>query len=305
MIDFSSRQLRGFLLVARHRSFSRAAEALFITPSALSVLIRELETQLGFRLFERTTRHVALTGYGSELLAVVQQNVEQFDTAVSRIGRSATDAGRTLSLGATPLVAANILPQAIKEFRGHRPDLRVQLFEGDPPTILQRVQAGKLDIGLGAFFKNATGIRRMPFFRFALMVIRADHDPAFRPASTAWSAVKGETLISLPASNPMQQLIDRRLAQGGVVFKHTVALNYLETAIAMVEAGEGIAVIPSFAIPACRKRNVVMSQLTNPVVNLDFFQIANRGRKLPVGAEDFTSFLKSYIARWAGRAGVL
>ena len=72
MIDFSSRQLRAFLLVAQHRSFSRAAEALFITPSGLSVLIRELETQLGFRLFERTTRHVALTSYGSDLLAVVQ-----------------------------------------------------------------------------------------------------------------------------------------------------------------------------------------------------------------------------------------
>ena len=91
-------------------------------------------------------------------------------------------------------------------------------------------------MGLGVFFKSATGIRRMPFFRFTLMVIRADHDPAFRPASTAWSAVKGETLLSLPASNPMQQLIDRRLAQS---------------------------------------------------------------------AEDFTSFLKSYIARWAARAGVL
>jgi len=73
----------------------------------------------------------------------------------------------------------------------------------------------------------------------------------------------------------------------------------------MVEAGEGIAVIPSFAIPACRNRRVVMSQLTNPVVNLDFYQISNRGRKLPLGAEDFTSFLKGYIARWAGRAGVL
>jgi LysR family transcriptional regulator, carnitine catabolism transcriptional activator len=58
MIDFTSRQLRAFLLVAQHCSFSRAGEALFISPSGLSVLIRELETQLGVRLFERTTRHV-------------------------------------------------------------------------------------------------------------------------------------------------------------------------------------------------------------------------------------------------------
>jgi DNA-binding transcriptional LysR family regulator len=305
MIDFTSRQLRAFLLVARHRSFSRAAEALFITPSGLSVLIRELETQLGFRLFDRTTRYVALTSYGSELLEIAQSNLEQFDTAVSRIGRSATEASRWLSLGATPLVAANILPQAIKEFRGHRPDLRIQLFEGDHPTILRRIQAGKLDMGLGVFFETATGIRRTPFFRFSLMVIRADRDPAFRPASTAWSALKGDTLIALPRTNPVQRLIDRRLAQAGITFQRNIVLNYLDTAIAMVEAGEGIAVIPSFAIPACRNRRVVMSQLTNPVVNLDFYQITNRGRKLPLGAADFTSFLKSYIARWAGRAGVL
>jgi DNA-binding transcriptional LysR family regulator len=239
------------------------------------------------------------------LLAVVQRNLEQFDTAVSRLGESATEASHSLSLGATPLVAANILPQAMREFRGHRPDLRIQLFEGDSPTIMERVQAGKLDVGLGAFFKTASGVRRIPFFRFALIVIRAGNDPGFRPASTAWSALKGDTLISLPATNPTQELINSRLAQAGVAFQHHIVLNYLDTVIAFVEAGEGISVIPSFAIPACRNRRVVISQLTNPVVNLDFYQITNRGRKLPVRTEDFTSFLKSYIARWAGRAGVL
>ena len=75
MIDFTSRQLRAFLLVAQHRSFSRAAGALFITPSGLSVLIRELEAQLGARLFERTTRHVALTAAGTELLTLQVRSV--------------------------------------------------------------------------------------------------------------------------------------------------------------------------------------------------------------------------------------
>src|SRR5215467_8107322 len=101
MIDFSSRQLRAFLLVAQHRSFSRAADALFITPSGLSVMIRELEGQLGFRLFDRTSRHVALTSHGSELLGAARACLEQFDTAAARIGRTATQASRILSLGAT------------------------------------------------------------------------------------------------------------------------------------------------------------------------------------------------------------
>lgn len=60
-----------------------------------------------------------------------------------------------------------------------------------------------------------------------------------------------------------------------------------------------------FDLPACRNREVVMIRLVNPVVTLNFHQIRSRGRKLPPAAEEFTSFLKNYIARWAGRAGVL
>jgi DNA-binding transcriptional LysR family regulator len=111
-MDFTSRQFRAFSLVAQHRSFSRAAEELYITPSGLSVLIRELETQLGFRLFDRTTRHVGLTSSGSELLGVVRESLEKLDAAVSRVGQSAAKASLSLSVGAPPLVAADILPEA-------------------------------------------------------------------------------------------------------------------------------------------------------------------------------------------------
>jgi LysR family transcriptional regulator, carnitine catabolism transcriptional activator len=82
-------------------------------------------------------------------------------------------------------------------------------------------------------------------------------------------------------------------------------VNLLDTQIALVEAEEGIAIIPSFGIPACRNRKVVVSQLVNPVVRFDFHLISTRGRALPPGAVEFTAFLKGYIASWAGRAGVL
>jgi DNA-binding transcriptional LysR family regulator len=304
-MDFTSRQLRAFLLVAQHRSFTRAAEALFITPSGLSLLIRELETQLGFRLFNRTTRHVALTSYGNDLLLVAQRNLEELDGAMSRIGRSATEASLSFSIGATPLTTANVLAQAIKEFRLHHPELSIRLFDTDPPTILQMVVSGKLDMGLGAFFEPTPGIRRIPLFHFCLMVIRSDNDPGFRPSSATWSALKGETLLSLPASRPFQQVINKHLAHAGVAWKPLNVLNNVDTQIAMAEAGVGIAIIPSFALPACRNRKVVPSRLVNPVVNLAFYQISNRGKKLPPGADEFTAFLGSYIAKWAGRAGVL
>lgn len=305
MIDFTSRQLRAFLLVAQHRSFSRAAGALFITPSGLSVLIRELETQLGVRLFDRTTRHVTLTTCGSELLTVAQRSLQELDGAMSRIGRSATETGPSLSLGATPLVAASVLPQAIKEFRSYRPGLQVQLFDGDTATTNQKVESGTLDMGLGVFFKHLPGIRRVPLFRFSLMVIRADNGHASRRVASTWSALKGEKLISVPPSLPFQQLVDKYLAKAGVGQQPSLVLNHLNTLIAMVEAGEGVAIIPSYGLPACQDRKIVMSRLIHPVVHLDFYQIRLGGRKLPPVAEEFTSFLQTYIARWAGRSGVL
>jgi len=303
-MEVSTRQLRAFRLAAQHHNFARAAEALFITPSGLSVLIKELESRVGFRLFDRTTRHVALTPHGRELLVVIQRSLQELDAAIANVGRSARRDHQSISLGTTPLVAANILPPAIREFRKQRPDVQIQLFDADLPTLIQMVEAGKLDMSLG-IFKAMPDVRREPFFRFSLMVARAAKDDILPRKTTTWSALEGETLISLSPGHPHQQLIDKHLAQAGVKVQIGSSVNLLDTQIALVEAEEGIAVIPSFGMPACRNRKVVMSQLINPVVRFDFHMISRRGRELPPGAEEFTSFLKSYIALWAGRAGVL
>lgn len=303
-MEVSTRQLRAFRLVAQHRNFTRAAEALFITPSGLSVLIRELESRVGFRLFDRTTRHVELTPHGRELLAVIQRSLEELDAAIASIGRSAKSRHQSISLGTTPLVAANILPPAIREFRTQRPDVQIQLFDADLPTLIRMVETGKLDVSLG-IFKAMAGVRREPFFRFSLMVARPAKDDMPPRARSPWAALDGERLISLSSGHPHQQLIDKHLAQAGVKVQIGSIVNLLDTQIALVEAGEGIAVIPSFGMPACRNRKVVTSQLTNPVVRFDFHLISSRGKELPPGADEFTSFLKSYIATWAGRAGVL
>jgi DNA-binding transcriptional LysR family regulator len=84
-----------------------------------------------------------------------------------------------------------------------------------------------------------------------------------------------------------------------------MVVSLLDTQIALVEAGEGIAIVPSFSLPACRSRKVITSRLINPRVTLDFHQIRNRGKKLSPAADEFTTFLQAYIGRWAGRAGIL
>jgi LysR family carnitine catabolism transcriptional activator len=303
-MDFSSRQLRAFHLVARLGSFARAAEMLFITPSGLSILIRELEKQVGFRLFDRTTRHVALTADGAALLAVSEPSLRELDQALTRLRERVDGAGQTVTIGTTPLVAASILAPAIREYRGLRPDVRVLLFDGNVATLEEKVQAGALDIALGIFGPVA-GLRRTPFFRFSLALIRPGQPGSAGPAATSWAQLEGQTLISLDASYyPHQRLIDKQLAKLRIRCRRDQVVNLLDTQIALVEAEQGLAIVPSFGLPVARPRNVVMSRLVNPEVHLQFHHLTDRGRKLPQSADEFTLFLKSYMARWVGIVGV-
>ena len=156
---------------------------------------------------------------------------------------------------------------------------------------------------MSGVYGPAPGVRRTPIFRFSLVAIRADKDPAGHRASTTWSALQGETMISLGPASSIQQIVDRQLAKAAVAVRRGAVVNLLDTQIAMVEADEGIAIIPSFGLTACRNRRVIVSRLINPVVALEFFRITDRGKALPRGAEEFTDFLKGYLSRWAGRWG--
>jgi DNA-binding transcriptional LysR family regulator len=105
-VNITSRQLRAFLLIARHQSFSRAAEQMFITQSGMSVMVRELESQLGFRLFERTTRNVKLTDSGARFLPIADRCLSDLEAAAHNIARAAAAASRKVAVVAMPAITA-------------------------------------------------------------------------------------------------------------------------------------------------------------------------------------------------------
>jgi DNA-binding transcriptional LysR family regulator len=295
-MEFTSRQLRAFHLVAQHRNFTRAAEALFLTPSGLSVLIRELERQLEFRLFDRTTRQVALTLQGSELLEITLPALNMLDEGMSRIEESAKRKNRSISVGTTPWLAAHVLPSAIREFRDRNPGLHIHLFDGNIGTLSRLVETNKLDFAVGVF-DRILGIRRVPFFRFSLVLARPDDGRPSRSQAGSWADLGRETLISLTKDYPHEQLIQNQLEKVGVIGRRGQTVNGLDTQIGLVEAGLGVAVIPSFGAIASRNRKVRISKL-EPEVALDFYEISNRGRKLPSEASEFAAFLKRRLAQW-------
>lgn len=278
-MNLSVRQMRAFLHVARIGNFTRAAEQAHMTQAGLSTLVREMERQLGCRLFDRTTRMVSLTAAGRRLLPVVERVVTDLDDVTARLGSEGDEARQTLRVAATPLVSSHLLPQVFHQFRDSHPKVNLKLFDADLRDVEAMVAGGEADLGLGFFFKAAPGLDRAPVGRFHLMrVAPAESEEVSAAIGTVpWSALKSADLVGLPPSNPIQKVIDVHLAKIDRADAQRPAFNFFGTLISMVEAGFGTAVMPTFALAACRRHRVQVDVLVKPKVELDFYRVTKRG----------------------------
>ena len=314
-MNHSTRQMRAFLHVARIGNFTRAAEQAHITQAGLSILVREMEKQLGCRLFDRTTRVVSLTPEGRRLLPVVERLVTDLDDVAAELGAAGDASRRTLRIAATPLVSSHLLPQVFNSFHAAHPQVSLRLFDADLRDVEAMVAAGDADMGLGFFFKAAPGLQRTPVGRFHLMRVapvdgeeggvghvshrgHAPHAQQNMPhafGQAPWSALRGHDLIGLPPGNPIQKVIDPHLAAAGCADAQRPAFNFFGTLISMVEAGFGTAVMPTFALAACRRYRVRTDVLVKPKVGMDFYRIAKRGAHETEAMQAFVATLEKAL----------
>ncbi|BEP65485.1 LysR family transcriptional regulator (plasmid) [Variovorax sp. V213] len=288
-MNINTRQLQAFLAIARLGSFTRAAEETFVTQAGLSLMLKDFEAQVGARLFDRTTRSVRLTPAGEALLPTARGMLADWDRATSNIGQLSAEAAQQVSLAATPLIAASVLPQWLNEFRLVQASTRVNVSDLDRQQILLGIDAGEIDLGLGAFFKPASGIERQLLATFPMVRVspksgsRTLAATRTRPASAgkraAWAEFAGQRLLALPIENPIQKLVDAQLRGLAVAPAFSGALQNIQAIIAMVEAGHGVAALPGFVLPACARYDVEVQTLVNPVVPIDFFVVSRKGRQ--------------------------
>ncbi|GAA5233204.1 LysR family transcriptional regulator [Verticiella sediminum] len=271
------RQIRAFLYVAQAGNFTRAAERAHMTQAGLSILVREVERQLGARLFDRTTRAVQLTDAGRRFAVVAEGVLRQLDDAGAEVGELGRAAREQLRVAATPLVSAHLLPQLLARFRQSHPHLRIQLLDGSLPAVQEMVESGSADLGMGFFFKVASGLVRRRIAEFPLMRVAPAQDMPTRLGRASWNSLRGATLISLPTDNPIQRAIDAHLHKVAITPGEVVPVSFLATMISMVEAGFGEAVVPTFAVSACRRHRVRMDVLGPPRLPLGFYRISRRG----------------------------
>ena len=134
-------QLEAFLQVAQHRSFSRAAEALFLTQPSVTARIQSLEREIGERLFERTGRSVTLTDAGHAFMPHAQralQAVQEGTDAIEAVRHG--DVG-SIRLGSSSSIATYVLPKILRHFRENRPRVHVHLTTGNSEDLIEKLIA--------------------------------------------------------------------------------------------------------------------------------------------------------------------
>lgn len=303
LINIGSRQLQAFLEICRHGSFAAAAERIHLSPSGVSMLVKELERQLGVRLFERTTRAVSLTDAGRVLQPYAEKVVaelRQLDTALQ--GSSAA-VRSTLTVAATPVIATCLLPKVVAEFARQHPDLRIQVMDGSLDAVRQAVLDGRANMGIAFFVKPATGMVREAVCRFRLMSISPPEPErqGRRIQHRTWKSLDGLPMIALPVQNPIQALIDAHLPNARSSQEERAEMNFLGTMIAMVKAGLGNAVVPSFMMEECLQHGLRTAMLTDPSVHLNMYAALRRGAGR--GATE-TRFIEALKAHAVGTAGL-
>lgn len=292
------RQIHAFLAVAELGSFTKAAERLHMAQPALSQLVRDLEQALGIRLFDRTTRRVELTEGGREFEGASAKIVHDLDLAVQNANDLAERRRGRITVAAPPLLAAAILPEAIAEMRERFPGVRIAVIDGRTDTIVEAVRTSRADCGLGTFSTVEDGIERIPMARDSLMLFCS---PAsrFAGAAVAWRELQGEPLITLTRDSGIRLLVEVAYETVGMPLQPAYEVSQITTALALVEARLGVAVLPTYALAAAPHRRIVSQPLSNPVIARDIVMIRPSGRSVSPALSTFETILRRNVRRLA------
>lgn len=254
MIDVSLRQLRYFVVLARHRHFGRAAAEAAVTQPALSMQIADLEAKLGTMLVERTPRGVTLTPEGEEFARCSQRLLNELRDLVDRTQKHDRLLRGPLRLGVIPSVAPYVLPMMLPTLRAAYPDLELQLRETLTRALLSELRDGKLDLLLLALPVEEPGVETLALFedRF-LLATPQDHDNSKMLLSVE-EILASETLLLLEEGHCLrdQALSLCSLRRNEMV--DTFGVSSISTVVQMVANGHGVTLLPEIAVAVETRR---------------------------------------------------
>src|SRR5579871_212962 len=246
-----TRQLVAFCAVVEKRSFSQAAERLGVTQPAVSLQVRALEKRLGIQLLDRSGRRVEPTEAGLRLYRGAQRLLALEEQVVAEVAEEAPDElSGTFEIGASTGPGGIVLAHLLCEFQGLHPGLHVVMWVFDTQTIVERVAARELELGIVGAARRHRGVVFEPFFRDEV-VLACPPTHAFAGRTVTLDELRGAGLIVMQEGAGVRQLIEDELQRAGTRLRDLdvrLELGLQESVSSAVRAGYGVTFISRSSI---------------------------------------------------------
>ncbi|HGM5804108.1 TPA: LysR family transcriptional regulator [Serratia marcescens] len=283
-MNYSLKQLRVFVAVVRHGSFSRAGEAIGLTQSAVSHSVKELEAEVGVRLLDRTTREVVLTDAGLRLANRVERLLDELQAALLDARSFGVQRSGTVRVATSQTISAHLMPQCIAAGEREYPEIRIMLRDQAQQQVLHSVRNAEVDFGIvvdpvQAVDLECEAVLHEPF----LLLCRDDH-PFAAKQEVRWSALNGCRLVLQDYASGSRPLIDSALRQQGVEAQVVQEIGHPATLFPMVAEGIGISIFPALALPLPEGGRLRVRRLV-PEINRALMLVRRKNRSLTPAAE--------------------
>jgi DNA-binding transcriptional LysR family regulator len=239
------RQLKAFVAIAESGTFTAGAARVHVTQAAISMQIRQLETETHAQLFIRAPRRVILTEAGEKLLERAYTILREHDAALEELAAlTGAHRGRLRIGSASAMVSADPLPQILKEVRQTHPGVETSVVSGTSESLVKQVLAGELDAAFVSLPVEARGVQTELLNEDYLVAIASPRHSLAKQKIVSAYALAGEKLILGERGGNTRRLIDQFFAQAGVTLKIAMELSRLAAIKRMVEEDMGVGIVP-------------------------------------------------------------
>ena len=292
-MNVTLRQLRAFVSVARLGSFVHAATPMFLTQAALSHLIRELESSVGVRLLDRTTRSVRLSKAGEIYLPYAERVLS--DMAGAALCAKDLRDGKlgSVRVAATHLLSSMKLPAQIAAYRTIQPDTRLILVDASADTLISQIAHGDVDLALGPERPLTEDVVAEHVFSDDLMLVCAAQHRLAALTSVPWQSLAQESFIVAGPGAALRTMLDIHFA---LTIEPEIEVEHFTTALALAAAGQGITVTTAYVRPFLALHDLRMIPLVEPGVRRRIMLYRHASRALSPAAEKFSAFLLQQLA---------
>ena len=239
------RQLRAFVAIAETGTFTAGALRVHVTQAAISMQIRQLESEIGARVFVRAPRHVILTEAGEQLLRRARQILREHDAALDEIAELAgAERGRLRIGSASAMVLTDQLPAILAELRAQHPGAEIGVTSGTSEVLVDQILAGDIDIAFVSLPVDVRGIKTERLSEDQLVAIASPRHKLAKQRTISAYTLAGERLILGERGGNTRRLIDQFFAQAGVTLHVAMELSRQQAIRRMVEADMGVGIVP-------------------------------------------------------------